>query len=171
LRTSLANRGRFAQEPYEDSLKRCADELAWRTAAALELGITFSVEAHIGCITPTPAQVKKLLAMVPGLTLTLDYTHFTYQGIPDSEIEPLIAHASHFHARGACKGKIQASFKENTIDYRQVLRAMHRVNYSGLVVLEYVWVDWMGCNEVDNLSETILLRDFLSSHTAEGKTL
>src|SRR6266568_4735084 len=98
----------FTQEPYEDSLKRCAEELGWRTATAAKLGITFSVEAHIGCITPTPAQVKKLVEMVPGLTLTLDYTHFTYQGIPDVDIEPLVALASHFHARGACPGKIQA---------------------------------------------------------------
>ncbi|PYV17166.1 MAG: hypothetical protein DMG21_09225 [Acidobacteria bacterium] len=159
----------FPQEPYEDSLKRCVDELAWRTATAARMGITFAVEPHIGCITPTPAQAKGLVEKVPGLTLTLDYTHFTYQGIPDSEIEPLLSCASHFHARGACKGKLQASFKQNVIDYRNVLRAMERAKYSGLVVLEYVWVDWMGCNEVDNLSETILLRDFLMTSAREGK--
>ena len=153
----------FAQETYDDSLKRCAEELAWRTTAAAKSGIAFAVEAHIGSIVPTPARAKRLLESVPGLTLTLDYTHFTYQGLPDDEIEPLLSHASHFHARGACQGKLQASLKENTIDYGRVLRAMKGVNYSGFVVLEYVWVDWMGCNEVDNLSETILLRDLLCS--------
>ena len=75
----------------------------------------------------------------------------------------MLSYASHFHARGACRGKLQASLKENTIDYGRVLRAMKGVSYSGFVVLEYVWVDWMGCNEVDNLSETILLRDLLCS--------
>jgi len=157
----------FPGETYEDSLKRCVDELSWRTEAAATLGITLGVEAHIGCITPTPAQVKQLIGMAPGLTLSLDYTHFVYQGIPDNEIEPLLAHTSHFHVRGACKGKIQASFKENTIDYRQVLRAMKRLNYPGWFFLEYVWVDWMGCNEVDNISETILFRDFLCSADRE----
>jgi sugar phosphate isomerase/epimerase len=153
----------FAQETYEDSVKRCAEELAWRTTAAAKSGITFAVEAHIGSIVPTPAQAKRLLESVPGLTLTLDYTHFTYQGLPDDAIEPLLAYASHFHARGACQGKLQAPLKESTIDYRRVLRAMKGVNYSGFVVLEYVWVDWMGCNQVDNLSETVLLRDLLCS--------
>jgi len=153
----------FAQETYDDSLKRCAEELAWRTTAAAKSGIAFAVEAHIGSIVPTPARAKRLLESVPGLTLTLDYTHFTYQGLPDDEIEPLLSYASHFHARGACQGKLQASLKENTIDYGRVLRAMKGVSYSGFVVLEYVWVDWMGCNEVDNLSETILLRDLLCS--------
>ena len=131
--------------------------------AAAKSGITFAVEAHIGSIVPTPAQVKRLVESVPGLTLTLDYTHFTYQGLVDDEIEPLLADASHFHARGACRGKLQAPLKGNTIDYPRVLRTMARMNYSGFVVLEYVWVDWMGCNEVDNLSETILLRDLLRS--------
>ncbi|HEV2378781.1 MAG TPA: sugar phosphate isomerase/epimerase family protein [Terriglobia bacterium] len=156
----------FPPESYEDSLSRCADELAWRLDAAAKMDVVFSVEAHIGSIAPTPALAKRLIDAVPGLTLTLDYTHFTYQGFSDVEIEPLLKSASHFHARGACQGKLQASFAENTIDYGQVLQAMKRTNYSGFVVLEYVWVDWMRCNEVDNISETILLRDLL--RCAEG---
>jgi hypothetical protein len=27
--------------------------------------------------------------------------------------------------------------------------------------VEYVWTEWEHCNEVDNLSETVLLRDHL----------
>ena len=38
---------------------------------------------------------------------------------------------------------------------------MRRVGYPGYVGVEYVWIDWEHCNEVDNVSETILLRDFL----------
>lgn len=100
---------------------------------------------------------------MPALSLTLDYGHFTYQGITDDEIEPLLAHASHFHARGACRAKLQAPIKENTIDFTRVLRVMGKMGYSGYVALEYVWSEWMHCNEVDNLSETILLRDLLRS--------
>ena len=74
-------------------------------------------------------------------------------------MEPLIAHASHFHARGARPGRLQASFKENVIDYGRVLDVMRQVGYAGYVGVEYVWIDWEHCNEVDNLSETILMRD------------
>jgi len=42
-----------------------------------------------------------------------------------------------------------------------VLRAMEKTNYRGYVGVEYVWIDWEHCNEVDNLSETIQFRDFL----------
>jgi len=151
----------FEREDYEDSLDRCAEELAWRVEAASRLGIVLAVEPHVGSIVQTPAQAQHLLDCVPGLTLSLDYGQFTCQGIPDHEIEPLLAFSSHFHARGACKGKIQAAFDENTIDYRRVLEAMARLDYPGFVVLEYVWTEWMQCNQADNLSETILLRDFL----------
>jgi sugar phosphate isomerase/epimerase len=151
----------FEQEDYEDSLGRCADELAWRVEAAARIGVILGVEPHIGSIVHTPAQVRGLLDRVPGLTLTLDYGHFTCQGIPDDEIEPLLASASHFHARCGSKGKLQAALEENTIDFRRIVRAMKRVSYSGYVAVEYVWTEWMQCNRVDNLSETILLRDLL----------
>ena len=40
---------------------------------------------------------------------------------------------------------------------------MRKTGYKGYVGVEYVWIDWEHCNEVDNLSETIHLRDFLRS--------
>jgi len=91
-------------------------------------------------------------------------SHFTSSGISDHEVEPLIAHASHFHARGARPGRLQASFQENVIDHGRVLDVMRQVGYAGYVGVEYVWIDWEHCNEVDNLSETILMRDHLRSH-------
>ncbi len=147
-----------------DSYRRCCDELAWRCETTQAQGITFSVEAHVGSIVPTPESAAELVRSVPGLTLTLDYTHFTRAGVPDSEIEPLIALASHFHARGARAGRLQASFQENVIDYGRILDVMRDVHYPGFVGVEYVWIDWEHCNEVDNLSETILLRDYLRTH-------
>ena len=38
---------------------------------------------------------------------------------------------------------------------------MTKQGYCGAIGIEYVWIDWQQCNEVDNLSETILLRDFI----------
>jgi len=151
----------FDDEKPAASWQRTCDELAWRVEQAKQAGIIFSVEAHVGSIVPKPKEALRLVHDVPGLTLTLDYTHFTRAGLPDTAAEPLIAHASHFHARCARKGRLQTSFQKNTIDYARVLRAMRKAGYKGHVGVEYVWVDWEHCNEVDNLSETVLLRDFL----------
>jgi sugar phosphate isomerase/epimerase len=154
----------FDEEKPADSWQRTCNELAWRLAQAKQQRIVFSIEAHVGSIVPNPKAALHLVRDVTGLTLTLDYTHFTRAGLPDRAAEPLVAYASHFHARGACKGRLQVSFPNNTIDYARVLRALRKSNYQGYIGVEYVWVDWEHCNEVDNLSETIQLRDFLRSN-------
>ena len=148
------------EESLADSFRRSCDELAWRCEQAAARKLVFSVEAHVGSIVPKPRAALKLVDRTPGLTLTLDYTHFTRQGIADSEVEPLVARASHFHARGARQGRLQAAFKDNTIDYRRIVQVMTTTGYRGYLGIEYVWIDWEHCNEVDNLSETILFRNF-----------
>jgi sugar phosphate isomerase/epimerase len=151
---------RWKHESLTTSLSRCADELSWRCEAARRAGLTFSIEAHLGSIAPTPTLALELLRRTPELTLTLDYGHFAYQGFRD-EIAPLVARASHFHARCGTWKRLQSVFKENTIDFGQIIQAMKRTRYRGWICLEYVWVDWQHCNEVDNVSETILLREHL----------
>ena len=117
--------------------------------------------APVCAVRGSLSRAADLVRRVPGLTLTLDYTHFTRVGIPDAEIEPLIAYASHFHIRGARPGRLQTRFADNTIDYRRVVEVARAHNYQGWLGLEYVWQDWEHCNECDNVSETILFRDFL----------
>ncbi len=156
----------FAEESRAASWGRAVDELAWRVEQAKAHKIIYGVEAHIGSLAPRPKAAAKLVADVPGLTLTLDYTHFTKIGLADAEIEPLVQHASHFHARGGRKGRLQERFARNTIDYQRVVEMMQQTGYRGWLGIEYVWIDWEHCNECDNLSETILFRDFFRSLTS-----
>ncbi len=51
--------------------------------------------------------------------------------------------------------------KDNIIDFTAIRDALQKRGYPGWMCLEYVWVDWEGCNRTDNVSETILLRDLL----------
>ena len=154
----------FPEESRASSLARTEEELAWRLAQAQPRGLVFSVEAHVGSIVPSPQTALNLVESVAGLTLTLDYTHFTRQGVADADIEVLVPHASHFHFRGARRDRLQASWAENTIDYGRVLDLMAEHDYPGWHAVEYVWSDWEHCNECDNVSETILFRDFIRSH-------
>jgi sugar phosphate isomerase/epimerase len=156
----------FETESAQDSWERAVEELAWRVDQARTAGIVLGVEPHVGSIVPSPQQAADLVAQVPGLTLTLDYTHFVRLGVPDAEIEPLVPLASHFHVRGARKGRLQASFAQSTIDYARVLRAMRESGYAGWLGIEYVWQDWEGCNECDNVAETIQFRDYLRAEAA-----
>lgn len=155
----------FKTEPRSKSLARAAEELSWRVAHAAAMKLTVAVEPHVGSIADTPERALQLAALTPGLGITLDYAHFTRAGFPDSRIEPLTARATHFHARCARKGRLQSSFKQNTIDFRRVVKVLSHLNFKGWTALEYVWIDWEHCNEVDVLSETIQLRDQLIAAT------
>ena len=153
----------FEEESYEASFARTVEELGWRVDQARTYGIVFGVEAHVGSLVPDPTSAERLVQHVPGLTLTLDYTHFTRLGMPDSAVEPLIKYAAHFHVRGAREGRLQESFARSTIDYGRVYQAMQAAAYSGWIGIEYVWIDWEHCNECDTLSEMILFRDYFRS--------
>jgi len=150
-----------AFENDESSLARCREELAWRVEAASSAGLILGVEPHIGSIIDTPDKTLALVKSVPGLTLTLDYTHFAKLGIPDSEVEPLIAHTSHFHARAAKPGALQTVLAENSIDYSRIVGELKRSEYNGFIGIEYIWMEWENCNRSDNISESILLMNLM----------
>lgn len=157
----------FKTESRRESLHRAVGELLWRVEQAAAMKLTVGIEPHLGSITNTPERALKLAALVPGLGFTLDYAHFVRAGISDSRIEPLAARATHFHARCARKGRLQSGLKENAIDFSCALKALNKYGFNGWMALEYVWIDWEHCNEVDVLSETIQLAGHLSAAASE----
>ena len=156
----------WPHETHEESLARAAGELGRRADEAHAAGVRFSVEPHVGSVCGTPGDVARLVELAPGLELTLDYTHYVSQGFSDAQIEPLVRHARHFHARGGAPGRVQCALKENTIDYGRAVEAMREAGYGGALAVEYVWIDWERCNECDNVSETLLMRDRLRAALA-----
>jgi sugar phosphate isomerase/epimerase len=146
-----------------DSLQRAAEESSRRAALAGEAGLCYSVEPHVGSIAPTPDKALEFVKLAGDMTLTLDYGHFVYAGFSNEEIHPLLDHAGHFHARGAAKGRLQAPVSENVIDFHAVNKRLVSRGYDGWICLEYVWIDWEGCNRCDNVSETLLLKSLFQN--------
>ena len=159
----------FDGEPRATSLARSANELAWRVAAAKAAKLQVAVEPHVGSLIDTPERALDLLRRVPGLGCTLDYAHFTRAGISDARIEPLTKFATHLHARTARRGRLQCPSKENTIDLPRLVRALAANKFSGWVALEFVWIDWEHCNEVDVISETIQVKQLLQNAAAKTR--
>jgi sugar phosphate isomerase/epimerase len=146
-------------ESYEDSLGRAGEELGWRAERARREGLSFSVEPHVGSVVPTPERALQLVERAPGLQITLDYTHFVCQDIAEESADVLIPFTRHVHIRGATAARVQASVRDSSIDFERMVRALKAGGYDGFLTLEYVWLQWEGCHECDNLAETILLRD------------
>jgi len=158
----------FGEESRAASWGRAAEELAWRVEQASRCSIIFGVEAHVGSLTSDPQAAVALVRAVPGLTLTVDYTHFIRLGMTDADVEPLLSYASHFHVRGAMPGRLQVGYKDNVIDYARVCELLRARSYVGWLGVEYIWIDWERCNECDTLSETVLFRDALQKMLGEG---
>lgn len=146
------------EEDSVDDWKRALEETQWRVETANRAGIVYSIEPHVGSILPDADTTLCFLESCPGLTLTLDYGHFIYQGQSNNSVHALLPHASHFHARGGAEGKLQTLAQENEIDFEAILSQLKKQNYDGYICLEYVYQDWEGCNRTDNVSETLLLK-------------
>jgi hypothetical protein len=67
------------------------------------------------------------------------------------------------HARCAGSGRRQAPLETNSIDFADLVKRLEAHSYRGWYAIEYVCVDWEHGNEVDNVSETILLRGALEA--------
>lgn len=161
----------FPDQSNEKSLETCCNELTWRLKQVENTSLCFAVESHVGSPFINPLETRRLLESVPGLTLTLDYTHFVKAGYAQEDIDHLLEYASHFHARGAKKGRLQTSMTCNTINYKSIINKLVEAGYDGWIGIEYIWIDWERCNEVDTLSETIRLRDTIKDAYPEKTPL
>jgi sugar phosphate isomerase/epimerase len=140
-----------------------AEVAAWRSAECAGADIEYAIEPHVGSICPDVAGTQALLSIVKELTLTLDYGHFIMTDESSAHVHALLPFASHVHIRGGAPDRLQTSVDENTIDFPGMLVGLQQFGYQGFLTLEYVWIDWKGCNRTDNVSETVLLRRLLES--------
>ena len=156
----------WPQESFDDSFERATHELGRRAAEARARGLRFSVEPHVGSIVQHPGLARELCTSAAGVELTLDYSHFVFQGYADADIEPLVPLARHVHARGAAPRRMQTPVKESTIDFERMIDALAAAGYAGDIGLEYLWIEWADLDRCDTISETILLRDRLRAKLA-----
>ncbi len=136
-----------------------AEELNWRVEVAQEAGLELGFEPHLGSITETPETTAQFVAQVPGLKVCLDFAHFIYQGIPQERLETLLPISRHHQVRQAAPEVMQAISYEGTIDIQRLVRQLAAMDYNGFISAEYVRMQKWDCDRVDNLSETIYVRD------------
>jgi sugar phosphate isomerase/epimerase len=149
--------------PRETDLELAAEEAEWRLTQCNSAGVRYAIEPHVGSICAEVESARDFLRRVEGLTLTLDYGHFVMAGESSIRVHDLLPLASHVHVRGGAPERLQTSVDENAIDFTGMLTGLTQLGFDGFLALEYVWVNWKGCNRTDNVSETILLRHALES--------
>lgn len=152
-----------AEASRERDWELATAEAARRVRECAAAGVHYAIEPHVDSTCLDVASARAFLDAATGLTLALDYGHFIAAGESSETVHHLLPFASHIHVRGGADGRLQTSVDENAIDFPGMLAGLHGLGYKGFLALEYVWVDWKGCNRVDNVSETLLLRRALEA--------
>lgn len=140
------------------------DELRRMVDYAGERGIELRPEPHSESIMGTLATCQQMLEDVPGLKVSLDYSHFMPQGHSIEEVHALIPYAGHVHARQANRERLQCRYEEGILDFEAIVKELVRQRFKGNIAIEYVCVNYRGCNDIDVITETLKLKKDLETY-------
>lgn len=143
-----------AQLGPQRSLDLAVEGLTPLADAAASHGVALHVETDCDSCAASPAAAEELCVRVPGISLTLDYSHFIFHGHAQQEVERLHRYAGHLHVRQASRGRIVDSVEKGTIDYGRVLRGLEQAGYRGLFCVEYLHVPGVDAWGIDVIAET-----------------
>ena len=145
-----------------ENLALAGEEMRHATEIAAEYDVILRYEPHMGSVTYTPELAVELIERyAPDARITLDYSHFVLQYIPQERIHALIPYTDHVHIRPAIPGRLQVAQSENEIDFEDMIQRLADVGYQGALSVEYVCMDWFQLNQIDTLYETAMTRDAL----------
>ncbi|MBM4436562.1 MAG: sugar phosphate isomerase/epimerase [Actinobacteria bacterium] len=144
-----------------EAFVRGRDQLRYLAGVAAAEGVNLRIEPHVESVTWTPELALEMLHDVPGLSLTIDHSHFIFHGIPYEDIAVMHPYGTHWHARQAGLSRLQAGLDRGEIDFERLVTELVRDGYDGVIALEYVHTPWLDLIHQDVLRETVLLRDRL----------
>lgn len=152
----------FDELGEDGSLELAASELELRAQMAAGAGLRLAIEPHYGSVAPVPARIVELLGRAQSVGVALDLSHFTFQGIPQEDADPLLARTHHVHLRQARRGVIQARVREGDIDFTAFRDRLLGTGYNGYFALEYQWEEGvLDFTQVDCIAETAAMRDLM----------
>lgn len=159
--------GTYAAVEWADAFALATTELRALVDIGSQHDVAIRVEPHIHSVADTPDRAQELIEAVPGLTFTLDYSHFVSAGFEQDALEPLHRYGTHWHARQARPGRLSIEVDRGTIDFRRLLTRLRDERYEGAIAVEYVRAPWEGQDEVDVHAENARMADELRSLIAE----
>ncbi len=151
----------------EEDFALACEELRWCVAQGEEYGLLTRIEPHVSSVAWTPFAAVEMVQRVPGLSLTLDHSHFVFHDIPYEHIALMHPYGTHWHARQAAPGEICTPTDRGTVDFARIVRDLKTQGYEGTIALEFTPGLWMTSGYVDCVSETIALTAQLREWLAE----
>lgn len=138
----------------EQSYGLAVEELGKLVSMASDGDLFLNIEACQPSVADRPQDAFRLCRDVPGLGLTLDYSHFIDPGFAQSEVEQLHPDSRNFHIRQAAPEKRVETVEQGTIDFQRVIDLLNESGYGGVLAVEYVdCAETTACG-VDVMTET-----------------
>jgi sugar phosphate isomerase/epimerase len=154
--------GLLQKDGADHSLARAIPALLRMLQAAEDTDLRISFEPHMDSVAQKPEQARLLLEAVPGLSITLDPSHFVCQGIAQNDLKPLMDFVAHVHVRQAKRGVLQTAFDDGTLNIPELLQDLQNTGYRGALTVEYMTTfGWHKMKEVKISTETVRTRDAL----------
>jgi sugar phosphate isomerase/epimerase len=144
---------------HEKSLAVSAEALNEFSSIAAARGVLLLFEAHVTSVLESPQETLSFLENNPQLNLTLDYSHFVFNGHSQKAIDVLTPYARHVHLRQAAHRVLQARWNAGQIDFVKVVEKLMEAKYKGYLALEYEHDAWLDSDRVDVMTETIKMRN------------
>lgn len=120
----------------DEALTRTIISLQQMVKAARGVHIPLSIEPQPRSMIQTPQQALELLEIVDGLQLTLDWGYCHTQGYSLTDLKSLLPHTRHIFLRQATKEQLQTPFKNGSIKFGQIMQALHKADYQGVLGLK-----------------------------------
>ena len=115
------------------------------------------IEPGPGTVANRVERIEALVAAVPGLRLTLDTGHVATWG---EDPVRLLRHADHVQLRQAARGRPQLHPDEGgDVDFAAVFAELERLDYPGLMSVEYFDLPDYGWPLDDPVDHAVALRD------------
>ena len=96
-------------------------------------GLYTRIEPHVSSVTWTPFLAVQMAQEAPGLTLTIDHSHFIFHDIPYEHIALMHPYGTHWHARQARPGNICCATADGEIDFQRIVQELKAANYQGTI--------------------------------------
>lgn len=145
-------------QSVSEAITLAAEGLSPLVSIGAAAGLGVSVEPHVGSCIESPDATAELLDRCEGLMVTLDASHFVYQGWQVPTMLQLLSQTRHVQVRPAAVGVMQAKVADNGFDLPLLVRSLVAQEYDGWLASEYVWMAKWRCDEVDNTGESGRLR-------------
>jgi sugar phosphate isomerase/epimerase len=115
------------------------DTLPRMQEIAKQASVGLTIEPHTGSLLTTPEATLAMLKKLPGMTLSLDYSHYIGAGFKPVDLLPLHKYAKHIHAKPARNGVPKCLFYDGDDYFEPLLKDLLEINWNGIVAMECMY--------------------------------